>query len=689
MLAIPASMVSTFIAMYAFNMSLNLMTLLGLSLVVGILVDDSIVVLENIYRHLEKGQDGRTASVTGRNEIGFAALSITLVDVVVFVPLALVTGLVGNIMREFALVVVFSTLMSLFVSFTVTPMLASRFAKLEHLTRNSLLGRFGIWFERMFEKITAEYLHILKWSLDNRAKIVMLTIALLLASFALVPLGFIGSEFIEVADQGEFAVTIELPSGSTLENTNFVAQQAERMIAQLPEVKKMIVNVGVSSDGFLAQSSNNIAELNIALVPKKERVRSTDEVSNEIKRLISQIPGAKVRANPIGIFGTANQTPIQLVVSGPTYDDARKAASLVAGVVEKIPGTADVRLSSEEGKPEIRVEIDRQKMAALGLTVAEVGQTLRVAFNGDDESKYREGANEYTIRIVYDQLDRSRTSDIGSVTFMNRKGQLVELKQFAHIYQATGPTKLQRQDRNPSVTVLAQAVGRPSGSIGEDIKRGLAGLNLSPGVQIAYKGDLQNQSEGFESLGLAFVAAIIFMYMIMVALYDSYIYPFVVMFSVPVAMIGALLALALTMKSLSIFSILGIIMLVGLVGKNAILLVDRANQTKSEQKLSTFDALVEAGNTRLRPIMMTTVAMVFGMLPIAISAAAGSEWKSGLAWALIGGLISSLLLTLVLVPVVYSYVDGLRERIPALFKQLSWTRRMKFKKVVAELQPQP
>jgi HAE1 family hydrophobic/amphiphilic exporter-1 len=451
----------------------------------------------------------------------------------------------------------------------------------------------------------------------------------------------------------------------------------------------MIVNVGVSSDGFLAQSSNNIAELNIALVPKKERVRSTDEVSNEIKRLISQIPGAKVRANPIGIFGTANQTPIQLVVSGPTYDDARKAASLVAGVVEKIPGTADVRLSSEEGKPEIRVEIDRQKMAALGLTVAEVGQTLRVAFNGDDESKFREGANEYTIRIVYDQLDRSRTSDIGSVTFMNRKGQLVELKQFAQVYQATGPTKLQRQDRNPSVTVLAQAFGRPSGSIGEDIKKSLAGSTLSPGVQIAYKGDLQNQSEGFESLGLAFVAAIIFMYMIMVALYDSYIYPFVVMFSVPVAMIGALLALALTMKSLSIFSILGIIMLVGLVGKNAILLVDRANQTKSEQKLSTFDALVEAGNTRLRPIMMTTVAMVFGMLPIAISAAAGSEWKSGLAWALIGGLISSLLLTLVLVPVVYSYVDGLRERIPVLFKQLSWTRRMKFKKVVAELQPQP
>ncbi len=688
MIAIPASMVSTFIAMYAFNMSLNLMTLLGLSLVVGILVDDSIVVLENIYRHLEKGKDARAASVAGRNEIGFAAVSITLVDVVVFVPLALVSGLVGNIMREFALVVVFSTLMSLFVSFTVTPLLASRFAKLEHLTKSSLLGRFGVWFEGLFEKLTGEYMRTLKWSLANKGKVVMLTVLLFVSSLALVPLGFIGSEFIEVADQGEFAVTIELPPGSTLENTNFVAQQAERLISQLPEVKKMSVNVGVSSDGFLAQSSNNIAELNISLVARKERVKSTGEVSDEIKSLIAEIPGAKVRANPIGIFGTANQTPIQLVVSGSTYADARKAAALVAMVVEKIPGTADVRLSSEEGKPETRVEIDRQKMAALGLTVAEVGQTLRVAFNGDDESKFREGDNEYAIRILYDQFDRSRTSDIGSVTFVNRKGQLVELKQFAEIFESTGPTKLQRQDRNPSVTVLSQAAGRPSGSIGEDIKKNLAQVKLPDGVQIAYKGDVQNQSEGFDSLGLALLAAILFMYMIMVALYDSYIYPFVVMFSVPVAMIGALLALALTMKSLSIFSILGIIMLVGLVGKNAILLVDRANQTKAEQHLSTYDALIEAGNTRLRPIMMTTVAMVFGMLPIAMSSAAGSEWKSGLAWALIGGLLSSLMLTLVLVPIVYTYVDSLRDRIPALFKNLTWTRWLKFRKPGATLEPE-
>ncbi|HXF99125.1 MAG TPA: efflux RND transporter permease subunit, partial [Bacteroidota bacterium] len=523
MIAIPASMVSTFIAMYAFGLTLNLMTLLGLSLVVGILVDDSIVVLENIYRHLEKGDEPRVAALRGRNEIGFAALSITLVDVVVFVPLALVSGLVGNIMREFALTVVFSTLMSLFVSFTITPLLASRFSKLEHLSRNSLMGRFGAWFEEQFGRLTESYLRTLRWALAHRGKVVLLTAGLLVLSFALVPLGFIGSEFIAVADRGEFAVTIELPPGSTLENTNHITQQAERIISQMPEVKKMFVNVGVSSDGFLAQSSSNLAELNIALVPKQQRKRSTDEVAADIKAKLGEIPGARVRANPIGIFGTANQTPIQLVVSGPTYESAQTAAALVADVVRKIPGTADVRLSSEEGKPETRVEIDREKMAAFGLTVAEVGQTLRVAFNGDDDSKFREGDDEYTIRIQFDKLDRSRTDEIGNVTFVNRKGQLIELKQFATIMQAVGPTKLQRQDRNPSVTVFSQAVGRPSGSIGEDIKKNLAGVRLPEGVTIAYKGDLQNQSEGFESLLLALVAAILFMYMIMVALYDSYI----------------------------------------------------------------------------------------------------------------------------------------------------------------------
>ena len=671
MIAIPASMVSTFIGMYVFDMSLNLMTLLGLSLVVGILVDDSIVVLENIYRHLEMGDERKSAALKGRNEIGFAALSITLVDVVVFLPLSLVSGLIGNIMREFALVVVFSTLMSLFVSFTVTPLLASRFAKLEHLTKDSILGRFALWFEGVYEKLTALYVSTLKWALANRGKVYAIAGSMFVASFALVPLGFIGSEFIAVADRGEFTVTLELAPGSTFENTNYVTQQVEKIIASTPEVKKMFVNVGASSEGFIGQTSNNNSELNVTLVPREERKRSTDEIGADIKAKASLIPGAKVRVNPIGIFGTANQTPIQIAVSGTNYDEVRKAALDLADAIKTIPGTADVRLSSEEGKPETRVEIDRQKLAALGLGLSDVGASLRVALNGDDDSKYREGDDEFDLRIVLDEFDRSKTSDVGSLTVANRKGQLIELKQFATITQSTGPSKLQRKDRNFSVTVFSQAVGRPSGSIGADIQKIIdKGTIIPAGVTIAYLGDLKNQADGFGSLGFALLAAILFTYLIMVALYDSYVYPFVVLFSIPVAMIGALLALALTMKSLSIFSILGIIMLVGLVGKNAILLVDRANQMRLEKGLSTYDALIEAGQTRLRPILMTTVAMVVGMLPIAISTEAGAEWKSGLAWALVGGLISSLLLTLLLVPVMYTKVDEWRVKVPAFLQRL-------------------
>jgi len=439
-----------------------------------------------------------------------------------------------------------------------------------------------------------------------------------------------------------------------------VTLDAEKMVFSLPEVDRVFTNVGVSTEGFVGQSSNYLTELNVTLVPRGDRKRSTDEISEIIKKKIQQIPGVRVRTSPIGIFGTANQSPIALLVSAPDYERALGAAEGLAEVVRRIPGTSDVRLSSEAGKPEMQIEIDREKMAALGLTLGEVGEALRIAFNGDDESKYREGTDQYPIRVVLDRFDRSRTADIVSLTFANRRGQLVQLKQFASVGLGTGPTKLQRQNRNYSVTVYSQAVARPAGSIVADIRSAIAKTPLPQGVGISYLGDEKNRSESFASLLLALAAAILFVYMIMVALYDSFVYPFVVLFSIPVAVIGAFLALALTMKALNIFTMLGIIMLVGLVGKNAILLVDRTNQMRREKSLSVHDALVEAAQTRLRPIIMTTASMVVGMSPIAFSLSAGSEFKSGLAWALIGGLVSSLLLTLVLVPVVYSTVDQWR-----------------------------
>ncbi len=670
MLAIPASMISTFIVMYMFGFTLNLMTLLGLSLVVGILVDDSIVVLENIHHHLEKGEPKRAAALKGRNEIGFAALSITMVDVVVFVPLALTGGLIGNIIREFAVVVVISTLLSLFVSFTVTPALASRLGKIEKLSKSSLMGKFALWFESSFKKLVEHYLGILKWALNNRWKVIAISGVLFILALSLAPAGFIGSEFITQSDRGEFAVILETSPGSSLENTNMVTQNVERYITNLPEVKKVFLTVGASNEGLLGQSSNNSSELDVALVPKEQRDISTDDVGEKIKLYAQKIPGLKVRVNPIGIFGTANQTPIQLIVNGPNRTDVEKGADILMKTLNNIRGTADVRLSAEQGKPETRVDIDRQKLAQFGLTIADVGAALRVALTGDDDSKFRDGNDDYDLRIVLDKFDRSTISDVKNLTFINKKGQAIELQQFADIYQTTGPTKLQRRNRINSITVYAQVNGRPSGSIGADIKTELAKGILPPGVEVAYEGDLKNQAQSFGSLGLAMIAAILFVYMVMVALYDSYIYPFVVLLSIPVAMVGAFLALALTMKTLNIFSILGIIMLIGLVGKNAILLVDRANQMRKESGMNVFDSLIEAGRSRIRPILMTTTAMVIGMLPLALATDSGSEWKSGLAWAIIGGLISSMFLTLILVPVVYTMMENLKIKVPALGRKI-------------------
>jgi HAE1 family hydrophobic/amphiphilic exporter-1 len=662
MIAIPCSLISTIGVMHFLDYSFNLMTLLALSLAVGIWVDDSIVVLENIYRRLELGDDKITAAVRGRDEIGLTAVSITLVDVVVFVPLALVGGIIGNIMRQFSIVMVTSTLFSLLVSFTVTPVLASRISRLEHLTKDTLMGRFGIWFEGIFERVSDRYVELLKWALQNRWKVVGSAVLMLLASCSLIPLGFIGGEFIAQTDRGEFSVALELAPGTKLEETNAVSQKIERMLMDIPEVEKVAANVGASSDGFLTTSSSNIVDISVKLLSKEERaargMRSTTDVQMQIKQMTKDIPGVKVRINDIGVFGTANQTPIQLVVSGPDYDSVKQGALQLKEILKATKGATDVRLSAEDGNPETRIEIDRNKLAFFGLSMAEVGASLRIALAGDNDAKFREGDTEYDIRIQLDEFDRSSTDNIGSLTFVNQRGQVVELKQFANIYQATGPTKLQRRDRNYAIVVYAQLAGRSLTSVWQDAKAKLVEHPLPVGVTVSPLGDLKNQQEGFGSLGIALVAGVLFVYLIMVALYNSYKYPFVVLFSIPLAVIGALLALALTGKNLSIFTILGFIMLLGLVSKNAILLVDFANRAK-EEGLNTVEALVEAGRERLRPILMTTLTMIFGMMPIALSGAAGSEWKTGLAWALVGGLTSSMFLTLVIVPVVYYWFDNI------------------------------
>lgn len=667
MLSIPASLVSTFIAMYIFNFSLNLMTLLAMSLVVGILVDDSIVVLESIYQQLERGVEPRTAALKGRTDIGFSALAITLVDVVVFLPLSLVSGLIGDIMRQFALVVVISTLLSLFVSFTLTPMLASRFSRLEHLTRGTLMGSFGLLFERGFTMLTDWYAGVLAWALRHRIVVALSAFALLIGSFMLPALGFIGSEFISSSDKGELSVSITLPPGTPFDETNRIVREIEKKYAAMPEVRKLFTSVGSSSSGFEAQFSSNNAYIDVSLTPKAQRTKPEQEaqqISMRMKKLAQEIPGVKARVAPIGLFGQADDSPIQVLVFGANRDSATAAGRIIADILTTINGSADVRLSLEEGKPETRIDIDREEMARYGLSLEEVGFSVRTALAGNDDTKIRlagaQGSSvEYPVRIRLDAADRSRTERLKNLTFTNMAGQRVELQQFARVEQSLAPSQLDRRNRNASVIVYSKAVGRPSGTMGEELQAKIKAARLPTGVKVDYLGDLENQGDAFGSLGLALLAAILFAYLLMVALYNSWVYPFVVLFSIPVAMVGALLGLALAMKSLNIFSILGIIMMIGLVAKNAILLVDRTNAARAEG-LDVIPALLDAGRTRLRPIVMTTIAMVIGMLPIALADGAGGEFKSGLAVALIGGLTSSMFLTLLVVPTVYVDVEHIR-----------------------------
>jgi hydrophobic/amphiphilic exporter-1 (mainly G- bacteria), HAE1 family len=658
MVAIPASLVSTMIGIWAFGFTLNMISLLALSLVIGILVDDSIVVLENIHRHLEQGKDQRTAALDGRNEIGFTALSITLVDVAVFLPLGLVTGMIGGMMREFALVIVTATLMSLLVSFTITPMLASRFSKVEHLSKNSLMGRFGIWFEKQYQSFTKDYLYVLKWGLTHRWAVLLIALVLFFASCLLLVKGFIGTEFAPTGnDRGQYTVSLELPLGSKIEQTNAVAKQIEAYLSKLPETSKVITTVGGSSNLFsIGASSSNTAEINVDTIPINKRTKTVDEIVQEVKVEMAKIPGIKSSVGIVSSMG-GYSAPIQLMVTGTNLDDVMRSANTVKKVVQQIPGTADVKLSSENGKPERRINIDRVKMAAFGLTLADVGAVLRMDLAGDNTSTFRDrDGNEYSTLIILDQADRSKTDAIGNLTITNRLGQPVALKQFADFYHTLGPTKLQRENRDYAITVSSQAIGRTSGSIAQEINATMKKHPLPPGINLIFSGTIKSMNSSFMGLAIALLAAIIFVYLIMAALYNSFIYPFIVLFSVPLAIIGALLALALTMNSLNIFTILGIIMQIGLVSKNAILLVDFTNKMR-EEGYETREALLEAGKERLRPILMTTLTMIFGMLPIALANAAGSSMKNGLGWALIGGLTCSMLMTLVVVPVVYIKVD--------------------------------
>jgi len=668
MVAVPLSIIPAFIGMYLLGFSLNMMSLMALSLVVGILVDDSIVVIENMFSHMEQGKTKWQAALDGCKQIMFTALAITLVIVVVFLPLALSGGLIGNILKEFAIPIVIATLCSLLVSFTVTPLLMSRFGNMPDDTRQTLLARFSRLVERTFDSVKNWYGNVLGWGLKHKVTVLGVTIALFFASFALIPAGFIGFAFMPETDKGEYVVTLDLNPQVTLYENNQITMQAEKIIRSIPEVESMFTNVGTSS----TTTKNNVTTITVKLVDKTKRKQGVEFFAALTKdKIMKGIPGVRARAAASSISGGGSSEPIQLIVQGADYGQVQETAAMVLNAVRQVPGTSDAKYSIDDPRQEVQIKLDREKMAGFGLSVNDVGSTLRTALNGNDNSKYKDGNFEYNIRIGIDNFDRTKSEDVANLTFVNKKGELIELKQFAQIGYGLGASALERTDRISSITVKSNVNGRPSGTVGTEIQAAIAG-KIPAGIEIKRSGMMEQQDSAFGSLGFAFLAAIVLIYLIMVMLYNSLTDPLIVLFSIPLSMIGAFLALALTMNSLNIFSIIGLIVLIGLVAKNAILLVDFTNHLKAEG-LSTFRALIEAGKERMRPILMTTFAMIFGMLPIALATGNGAEMKNGMAWVIIGGLTSSMMLTLVVVPVVYYVFDRLGHKA----RHSHWLRLMK------------
>lgn len=663
LVAIPTSLITAFAVMWMLNYTLNLMTLLAMSLIIGILVDDAVVVLENIQRHLDMGKEKRKASLEGRMEIGFSAISITLVDVVVFLPILFLQVVVADMLKQFSVVVMTSTLTSLLVGFTLTPWMASRIGKKEDLQPTNYFNRFLLGFERQLEHFIAWYGNQLRWVLSHKLIFSGVLLLLFALTAGIMKQGIIGKELISTGDQGKFRFVLEFEKSTSLAKNNAISLEIEKYILALPEVKTLFSNVGGSGTGIgsLGVGLAYKTEFTIQLKDKKElkELRTEDFMQKLRKDLQKKYPQINYSMSALGLV--PRSAPIEITLSGNNLAEVMQSSKTLKEIVQGVAGADNVQISVEEGSPEYKIIPDKDKMQRFGLNTASTGLHLRTAFTGNNDASLTEKGTEYPIRIWLNEFDRQNYEDISRLSLINPMGLSVELSQFAQIQKSHSPSLLERKDRQPAVTLTADALGRPSGSVADEVVAYLKQNPLPAGIQLSWGSDIKRQNDSFGALGSVLLISFLLIYLIMVALYDSFIYPFVALFSIPVAAIGAFLALNLSLSNLSLFALLGLIMLMGLVTKNAILIVDFTNQLKAEGH-HYKEALILAGKERMRPILMTTLAMAIGMLPIALAKGTASEWKNGLAWVIIGGLLSSLILTVYLVPMMYYLVDRAKEK---------------------------
>jgi len=664
LVAIPVSLVGTFFAMWAFHFTLNIVSLMALGLCIGILVDDSIVILENIDRHIAMGEKPREAAVSGRREIALAAIAITLCDVVVFAPIAFMSDIVGQFFREFGLTVVSATLLSLLVSFTVTPMMASRMLRPRAVPgdgprpsgpapgEGAPRGAFGRFFQAT---VTGTYRRFLLWSLDHRAAVLAPVVLLVIGAIALIPLKVVQTEFMPTADQNKLIVDLDLGAGAGYAQTDAKVKLVEAHLLTLPEIDDEFSVIG-------STTTPSTAEITVKLKDKAKRHASEAEVARGLRAWGRGLPGVQFSVTEPGIISRTSiegSKPLIMNVTGPSRDVLRQLAARVEEVVRGVPGAADVDNTMRAAQDELAIHVDRLAAASYGLAASDVALVLRTALAGTNAGVYRHAGDEYDMVVSYRKDQLRRPEDLGALRITNPAGQQIALSQVATFERSDAAREILRRDRQNVATISANTAGRPLGALTADIKARMAAVRIPEGYQVGYTGDQANMASSFQSLSLALAASLVLVFMILVVLYESFLTPLIRMLSIPCGIIGALGALAVTGKAIGIISFIGLIMLDGLISKNGTLLIDYTH-TLTRRGMPLRDALVQAGVTRLRPILMTSVTMIVGMLPLALSLGASSEIRSGMAVVLIGGLLTSTILTPILLPVVYTMIEDLR-----------------------------
>ncbi len=669
-LAIPVSIIGSFILLYFTGFNLNMMTLGGIALGIGMLVDNSIVVLENIYRHREKGENKQEAASSGTSEVRMAIVASTITTICVFLPILFVSGIAGMFFKNMAWAVTFSLVASLMVALTLIPMLSSKLLKTTRREKTDggggLKNRMLDKAEKIFDAIDNGYQKVIIWALEHRKTIVFGSFALLVFSLAMLP--FARMEFMPEIDEGEIRATVKLPAGTKLDITRSVCDEVEKVIIDnVPEVEYTFVRSGSGSSmmSMMSGSGSNSGQVIAKLVDRKKRKRSTIEIIDDLrKKLAGRIPDTTVLftdEESSHFMGMSGGAAIRINITGYDLAVGAEFANRVKDVVESVKGTKEVRVDREEGMPEYRFVIDRDKASGMGLNMIQIANAISTSVKGKVASRFRDAGHEYDIFVRLREEDRKTIEDIEGIMLTSMTGRQISLKNVVSIDESIGPLKINRKAQKRIITVLAGLAGKDLGSVVKEIRRKLKDVVVPEGFALEFGGQQEEMVKSFKDLGLAFLLAILLVYLVMASQFESLLDPFIIMFSVPLSLIGVVWMLFLTGSIFNVVVFIGVIMLAGIVVNNGIVLISYINILR-ERGMSVRDAVLEGGKTRLRPILMTTLTTILAMLPLAIGMGEGSELSSPIARAVIGGLIISSLLTLVFTPTLYAIFEERRKR---------------------------